>query len=82
MIVRDVEPALLRADEAAALIGVSKRTWWRLVADRIAPQPLRIGGAVRWRRDDIANWILAGCLPTVARRSAFNDVNGGHRDGK
>lgn len=45
--------------EAARLLGVSRSTWWRRVADGTMPPPLKIGGVTRWRADEIAAAIQA-----------------------
>jgi len=52
---------LLSASESAEMAGVAKRSWWRYVSSGRAPQPVRLGGAVRWRRSELAEWIAAGC---------------------
>ena len=52
---------LLTAAEAAEVAGVAKRSWWRYVSSGKAPTPVRLGGAVRWRRSELAEWIQAGC---------------------
>jgi prophage regulatory protein len=52
---------LLSAAEAATMAGVAKRSWWRYVSAGRAPQPVRLGGSVRWRRSELAEWIAAGC---------------------
>lgn len=52
---------LLTAAEAAEVAGVAKRSWWRYVSSGRAPAPVRFGGAVRWRRSELAEWIKAGC---------------------
>ncbi len=52
---------LLSAAEAAQMAGVAKRSWWRYVSSGRAPQPVRLGGAVRWRKSELAEWISAGC---------------------
>ncbi len=52
---------LLTAAEAAEVAGVAKRSWWRYVSSGKAPAPVRLGGAVRWRRSELAEWIAAGC---------------------
>lgn len=59
---------LLSAAEAAELAGVAKRSWWRYVSSGRAPQPVRLGGAVRWRRGELAEWIAAGC-PCVRKEA-------------
>jgi prophage regulatory protein len=52
---------LLTAAESAEMAGVAKRSWWRYVSSGRAPAPVRLGGAVRWRRSELAEWIQAGC---------------------
>lgn len=55
---------LLTAAEAAEVAGVAKRSWWRYVSSGRAPAPVRLGGAVRWRRTELAEWIASGCPRT------------------
>jgi excisionase family DNA binding protein len=50
-------PLLYDADRAAALVGLSVRTVWRLAAAREFPAPVRVGRATRWRRADIEAWV-------------------------
>ena len=52
---------LLTAAESAEMAGVGKRSWWRYVSSGRAPAPVRLGGVVRWRRSELAEWITAGC---------------------
>ncbi len=52
---------LLTAREAAALCSVGVSTLYRLAAARKVPRPVRIGGAVRWRRAELLAWLDAGC---------------------
>jgi excisionase family DNA binding protein len=52
---------LLKASEVAEITGLGKRTWWRHVSSGRAPQPVRVGRAVRWRRAELMDWITAGC---------------------
>ena len=58
---------LLSAAESAEMAGVAKRSWWRYVSSGKAPAPVRLGGAVRWRRSELAEWIAAGC-PRVRKQ--------------
>jgi predicted DNA-binding transcriptional regulator AlpA len=49
-----VPRSLLLSDRAAAeLLDVSRATFWRRVSDGTLPQPVKLGGATRWRRDDL-----------------------------
>lgn len=45
--------SLIRDTEAAALLGCSKATFWRRVADKTIPQPVKIGGTSRWPLSEI-----------------------------
>jgi len=56
-----IAPLLVTAEEAARLCGVSRATWFKMrAADRV-PAPVRLGGSVRWRTDDLRRWVDAGC---------------------
>lgn len=57
---------LIAADEVASMLDVSTRTVWRLLSTGRMVQPLRIGGSVRWRLDEVREWIKNGC-PVVTR---------------
>ncbi len=60
------EPArLLDVDAVAAMCGESGRHVYRLADSGRMPRPIRLGGAVRWDRTTIEQWIAAGC-PSVA----------------
>lgn len=61
------EPSILLSDNTgAALLGISRATWWRRVNDGTLPRPLKIGGATRWRRDEL----LAAIEKAAAERDA------------
>ena len=55
------EPLLISAGELAHLLGCSTRTLWRLRSGGELPQPVRFGGTVRWRLDEVRKWIAEGC---------------------
>lgn len=57
---------LISALEAAAMCGVSGRTWRRWESAGRAPAPVRVGGTVRWRVDQIHAWVAAGCPPRTS----------------
>lgn len=48
---------LIRDNEASKIIGCSKSSFWRRVADGTFPPPVKIGGLSRWLRSDIVNAI-------------------------
>lgn len=67
---------LLNVREAAALCGLGVSTWWRFLSAGKIPAPVRIGRAVRWRRDELNAWLMADCPPrakweAMRKRSAW-----------
>jgi excisionase family DNA binding protein len=53
-------PLLLRADDCAQLIGISRRTWERLKASGQIPPSYKLGNTRVWRRSDIHQWVEWG----------------------
>lgn len=65
-------PAMLDVQGFAGLLDVSPRHVRRLVDAGKCPQPVRLGGCVRWPRHVVDTWIAEGCpncrkRPGVAR---------------
>jgi len=58
---------LITADELARRLAISKRSLWRLRSAGCLPPPVRLGGAVRWRLEEIKKWIADGCPAPRAR---------------
>jgi len=56
-----IVPELLKSKEAAQLVNVGERTLWRWSRSGTAPAPIKIGGAVRYRRNELRAWIADGC---------------------
>ena len=51
---------LIPVREAAQLCGISRATIYRWVAENRFPSPVRIGGrAVRWRINEVTDWIAS-----------------------
>ena len=48
---------LLRVEQVADVLGISKRTVWRLVSAKQLPQPLAIGRCKRWKHGDVEQFI-------------------------
>ncbi len=63
MTTMQAESILIDAREAAALCGMSKSTWHKLVASGKAPRPVKLGVISRWRRSELEEWIAADCPP-------------------
>ncbi len=70
-----VAPLLLDAKAAAALCGISERSWWSLNSAGKTPLPVRLGRRTLWRRDEIAAWTEAGC----PARSRWESIKKGGR---
>lgn len=56
-------PALLRAQGAADLLGLSKSLLYQLLRDGEFPEPITIGGSTYWRTAELFDWINAGAPP-------------------
>jgi predicted DNA-binding transcriptional regulator AlpA len=54
---------LVTADEAARLLRIGRSTFWENVRKNILPQPVKIGGATRWRLAELVS--LLGASPTT-----------------
>lgn len=57
----EIEPMLLTSEQVAGMLQISKRSLWRLRSAHEIPEPVRLGATVRWRTDEIKNWIASGC---------------------
>ncbi len=51
---------VVKAAEAAALLGVSRAQFYRKHKAGLVPLPVRLGGSVRWRLDELQAWVAAG----------------------
>ncbi|QDU23381.1 helix-turn-helix transcriptional regulator [Urbifossiella limnaea] len=61
-----LDPLLLSAKDAAALIGVGLRTFRAMDAAGRIPAPVRLSpGCVRWRLSELRAWVVAGSPPRV-----------------
>lgn len=49
----NITDPLIRDAEGAAMMGCSKATFWRRVADGTIPPAIKIGGTSRWRMSEI-----------------------------
>jgi len=56
MMADSIDP-LIKDGEAAAMLGCSKATFWRRVADGTIPRPVKIGGMSRWPQSEIVTVI-------------------------
>ena len=65
-----LSPLLLSREQVAAVLGgCSASHVDRLErAGRLGPMPVKLGGCVRWRADELREWVEAGCPPRVEWR--------------
>ncbi len=52
---------LLTVKDVAALLRISTRQVWKLLASGRIPSPVRLSRSVRFRATDIERWIRLGC---------------------
>lgn len=52
---------LLNVEEASRLCGVSRATWYRMMAGCKVPEPQRFGKRVLWDAKELRQWIDAKC---------------------
>ncbi|MBX9653850.1 excisionase family DNA-binding protein [bacterium] len=64
------EPLLITAKEFAQKLNVSLRQIWRMLSEGRIPQPVRLGGTVRWRLAEVKSWIEEGCPQQPTREMA------------
>lgn len=58
------ESLVVSADEAAKLLGISRRHLWALNSSGRLPRPVRLGSrSVRWVARELSAWLDAGCPP-------------------
>lgn len=71
---------LLSAKALAKMLSLSPRTIWRLRSSGKLPEPVKVGGAIRWRLEqDIKPWLSMGC-PDRMEFERFKDlVDGGEK---
>lgn len=62
------EPLLITAAELADMMRISLRSLWRMRNSGHLPQPIRLGGVVRWRTNEVEAWINQGC-PSVDKQA-------------
>ena len=59
---RSVHEALaISARDLKEMLNVSLRQVWRLNSAGKLPKPIRLGGSVRWNRQEIMDWFATGC---------------------
>lgn len=62
-----VEAELIDVRVVARLLSCSTRHVYRLADAGRMPGPLKLGALVRWKRQEIQDWIACGCKPVTRR---------------
>jgi predicted DNA-binding transcriptional regulator AlpA len=70
-----VEPLLVDTEQAASICGVSPASWFRLKAAGKTPAPVKLGGRVLYRVEDLKLWVALGC-PDRKSFEAHKSANG------
>jgi predicted DNA-binding transcriptional regulator AlpA len=52
---------LMNDKKTAEELGISRRKLWTMNSMGQLPAPIRLGRSVRWRTDDITEWVRLGC---------------------
>lgn len=55
------EALLIGVGELSELLGLGRSSIYRHLDAGKLPEPIRIGGSVRWRKAEIEAWVSAGC---------------------
>lgn len=54
---------LLDVDRTASALGISRSTLYRFDSRELIPRPRQLGKLRRWSRDELRDWVDAGCPP-------------------
>jgi predicted DNA-binding transcriptional regulator AlpA len=65
-----MEEKLWTAKQVAAFLKVSTRQVHRLTVDALMPACIRLGGNIRWRKEEIIAWLDAG----APNRERWNEM--------
>ena len=72
---RALQPLTVSAAEAAALLGVSRSTWYDWHDAGRTPRGLKIGGRRLWDYAELQRWVSAGAPP----RERWNQMTGARK---
>lgn len=56
-----IEPLLVRAEQAAKLLGISRSKFYSMHSAGLVPMPIRLIDAPRWDVNELKNWIQNRC---------------------
>lgn len=57
-----METLLLSAEDSAQLLGIGRTLFYSMHSSgRLGPMPVKLGRRALWRREELKNWVRAGC---------------------
>jgi predicted DNA-binding transcriptional regulator AlpA len=62
-------PLLIPVETVAAMLSISPRSVWRRVSSGEMMKPIKLGDSSRWKREEILDWVAAGC-PSLSRKGS------------
>jgi predicted DNA-binding transcriptional regulator AlpA len=68
-----IEPLLLRADQAARLLGISRSAFYSKVSAGLIIPAVYIGESPRWPVESLRAWVSAGC-PAAEQFAAMQEA--------
>jgi predicted DNA-binding transcriptional regulator AlpA len=66
---------LLSARKLAEMLDISTATLWRLRSAGKLPRPLRLGSSLRWRAEEVRQWVETG-MPDLMRWESLKTAGG------
>ena len=57
------EKIVLTADECAAVLGISRSTWYQMFQGGKTPIGVKLNRCRRWSSEELKKWVAAGCPP-------------------
>ena len=63
------ESALVDVKEAARMCSISASMLYKLNVAGVLPKPIKLGKLLRWKRQDILEWIDQGCPTGKPKRT-------------
>ena len=59
---------LMDATRVAEMLCISKRTLYRLIAEGLFPQPIKLGAVSRWRSSEVSAFIERSSMRRESRK--------------
>jgi len=54
---------LMNVKQLAAILNISPRRIWAMRSSGQMPLPVKLGGSIRWKKQEMLDWIQEGCPP-------------------